>query len=141
MTSDPMNRVQTMTAELIPASVYYKAQKLRAMIRQQALETLEEVDALLMPTASAPAQVIEKDSRLDNREEVEAALIDSSYRGLFSMVGGPALSICCGFTNDEGVELPLGMQVAGKPFDEATVLRIARAYEQATPWHKRRPPI
>ncbi len=138
---DPMNRAQTMTAELIPASVYYKAQKLRAMIRQQALEALEEVDALMMPTASAPAQVIEKDSRLGSREEAEAALIDSSYRGLFSMVGGPALSICCGFTEDEGVELPLGMQIAGKPFDEATVLRIARAYERATPWHKRRPPI
>ena len=138
---DPMNRVQTMTAELIPASVYYKAQKLRTMIRQQALEALEEVDALLMPTASAPAQVIEKDSRLGSREEVEAALIDSSFRGLFSMVGGPALSICCGFTGDEGVELPLGMQIAGKPFDEATVLRIAYAYERATPWHTRRPPI
>ncbi len=138
---DPMNRVQAMTAELIPASVYYKAQKLRAMIRQQALEALEEVDALLMPTASAPAQVIEKDSRLGIREEMEAALIDSSYRGLFSMVGGPALSICCGFTDDEGVELPLGMQIAGKPFDEATVLRIAHAYERTTPWHKRRPPI
>ena len=138
---DHMNRVQTMTAELIPASVYYKAQKLREMIRQQALEALEEVDALMMPTASAPAQVIEKDSRLGSREEAEAALIDSSYRGLFSMVGGPALSICCGFTEDEGVELPLGMQIAGKPFDEATVLRIARAYERATPWHTRRPPI
>lgn len=136
-----INRVQTMTAELIPASVYYKAQKLRTMIRHQALDLLDRVDALLFPTASAPAQVIEPSPHLGNQEEAEAALIDSSYRGLFSMVGGPAISICCGFTTDDNVELPMGMQIGGKPFDEQTVLRIAHAYEQATSWHTRRPPI
>ena len=136
-----INRVQTMAAELIPASVYYKAQKLRAMIRSQALGLLDRMDVLLFPTASAPAQAIEMDPHLSSQEEAEAALTDSSYRGLFSMVGGPALSICCGFSTDGGVELPLGMQIAGKPFDEATVLNVSYAYEQATEWHTRRPPI
>ena len=136
-----LNRIQTLTAELIPASAYYKAQKLRAMIRAQALELLDSFDALLMPTASAPAQEIEKDPHLNSQQEAEAVLTDSSYRGLFSMVGGPALSICCGFTSDGNVELPLGMQIGGRPFDEATVLRIAHAYERATSWHTRRPPI
>ena len=136
-----LNRIQMLTAELIPASAYYKAQKLRGMIRAQALQLLDSFDALLMPTASAPAQVIEMDPHLNDQQDSEAVLTDSSYRGLFSMVGGPALSICCGFTDDEGVELPLGMQIAGKPFDEVTVLRVAHAYERATSWHTRRPPI
>lgn len=136
-----LNRVQMMTAELIPSSAYYKAQKVRAMIRKQALELLDAVDVLLLPTTSAPAQVMELDLHLGSMEDAEAALADSSYRGLFSMVGGPALSICCGFTTEDRSELPLGMQIAGRPFDESTALNVAYAYEQATEWHTRRPPI
>ena len=136
-----LNRIQTLTAELIPASAYYKAQKVRAMIRRQALELLDAVDVLLLPTISAPAQVIEMDPHLNSQQEAEAALTDSSYRGLFSMVGGPALSICCGFAAEGQSELPLGMQIAGRPFDESTVLNVAYAYQQATEWHTRRPPI
>jgi Asp-tRNA(Asn)/Glu-tRNA(Gln) amidotransferase A subunit family amidase len=48
----------------------------------------------------------------------------------------PALSVPCGFT---AVGLPIGLQIAGRPFDEATVLRVGQAYEQATGWHLRRP--
>ncbi|MBW8270092.1 amidase [Caldovatus aquaticus] len=56
----------------------------------------------------------------------------------FNVLGGPALVQCVGFTADG---LPLAMQIAGRPFEEATVLRIAHAYEQATPWRRRRPPL
>ena len=136
-----LNRVQMMTAELIPASAYYKAQKVRAMIRKQVIELLDTVDVLLLPTTSAPAQVMEYDPHLCSMEDAEAALADSNYRGLFSMVGGPALSICCGFATEGQSELPLGMQIAGRPFDESTVLNVAYAYEQATEWHTQRPPI
>ena len=130
-----------MTAELIPASVYYKAQKLREIIRAQTLEMLNDVDVLIMPTASEPAQLIEYDAHINSSEEAERALADSSYRGLFSLVGGPALSICCGFAEEDGADLPLGMQIAGKPFDESTVLNVAFAYEQSTEWRSRRPPV
>lgn len=135
------NRIQMMTAELIPASVYYKAQKLREIIRAQTLEMLNDVDVLIMPTASEPAQLIEYDAHINSSEEAERALTDSSYRGLFSLVGGPALSVCCGFTEEDGADLPLGMQIAGKPFDESTVLNVAFAYEQSTEWRSRRPPV
>ncbi|MCL4240381.1 MAG: Asp-tRNA(Asn)/Glu-tRNA(Gln) amidotransferase subunit GatA, partial [Dehalococcoidia bacterium] len=50
----------------------------------------------------------------------------------------PALSLPCGFSS-EG--LPIGMQIAGRPFDEPTVLRAAHAYETATNWHRRRAPV
>jgi aspartyl-tRNA(Asn)/glutamyl-tRNA(Gln) amidotransferase subunit A len=52
--------------------------------------------------------------------------------------GGPALAQCIGFTEDG---LPLSMQIVGRPFDDATVLRVAHAYERATPWRKRRPKL
>ncbi len=137
----PNIRVQLMTGELIPGTVYNKAQKMRSMIRAQTLEMLESVDVLLMPTSPAPPQVMDLTSGMNSEREASAWLSDASFRGLFSMVSGPALSICCGFTSEDGVELPLAMQIAGRPFDEATLLRVAHTYEQATEWHTRRPPI
>ena len=56
----------------------------------------------------------------------------------FSLASSPALSICCGFTSEN---LPIGLQIGGKPFEEQTILNVAYAYEQATDWHTRRPPI
>ena len=62
------------------------------------------------------------------------ARLTRSFNGL----GLPALSVPCGFS---GAGLPLGFQVVGRPFDEATVLRVGRAYEQSADWHRRRPPL
>jgi aspartyl-tRNA(Asn)/glutamyl-tRNA(Gln) amidotransferase subunit A len=56
----------------------------------------------------------------------------------FNLTGLPAMSVPCGFTSSG---LPIGLQIAGKPFDEATVLRVAHAYEQQTDWHRRHPPL
>jgi aspartyl-tRNA(Asn)/glutamyl-tRNA(Gln) amidotransferase subunit A len=56
----------------------------------------------------------------------------------FNVLGLPGISVPCGFTGDG---LPVGLQIIGKAFDEAGVLRIAHAYEQATDWHRRRPPL
>jgi aspartyl-tRNA(Asn)/glutamyl-tRNA(Gln) amidotransferase subunit A len=56
----------------------------------------------------------------------------------FNVTGGPALSVCCGFSESG---LPLAMQLAGRPFEDATVLRAGHAYEQATDWRSRRPEL
>ena len=56
----------------------------------------------------------------------------------FSALGGPSLSVPCGFSVDD---LPIGLQIAGRRWDEPTVLRVGYAYEQATDWHRRRPPL
>jgi aspartyl-tRNA(Asn)/glutamyl-tRNA(Gln) amidotransferase subunit A len=56
----------------------------------------------------------------------------------FNLAGLPALALPCGFS---GETLPLSLQLAGRPFDEATVLRAGHAYQQATDWHRRRPPV
>jgi aspartyl-tRNA(Asn)/glutamyl-tRNA(Gln) amidotransferase subunit A len=61
-----------------------------------------------------------------------------SFTAPANLAGVPALSINCGFTPEL---LPVGLQIIGKPFDEATLFRVAHAYEQSTDWHTRRPPV
>ena len=56
---------------------------------------------------------------------------------IFNLASATAVSVPCGFSSDG---LPVGLQVAARPGDEATVLKVAHAYEQATPWHTRMPP-
>ena len=134
-------RVAFMAGNLIPGQVYYKAQKLRAMVRQEALQVLDQVDVLLGPTMAGAAELIDAAGPAPSKERAKRALASAGYRGVYSLTGAPALSILCGFTTDGEGALPLAMQIGGKPFDEATVLRAAHAYEQATPWHERRPPV
>ena len=62
----------------------------------------------------------------------------ASVTTTFSLASSPALSLCCGFTSDN---LPIGLQIGGRPFEEQTVLNVAYAYEQNSEWHNRRPPI
>ena len=133
-------RVHFTTANLIPAQVYYKAQKLRSMVRQQVLGLLDEVDVLIQPTSGHPANIINLEQKVESQEFAKSALAAGGFRGPYSLSGAPALSILCGFTSDGDGGLPLAMQIAGRPFDEATVLRVAHAYEQAVSWNKRVPP-
>ncbi|MCH8988294.1 MAG: amidase [Chloroflexi bacterium] len=133
-------RVHFTTANLIPAQVYYKAQKLRSMVRQQVLGLLEEVDVLVQPTSGYPANIINLEQKVESQEHAKSALAAGGFRGPYSLSGAPALSILCGFTSEGDGGLPLAMQIAGRPFDEATVLRVAHAYEQASGWTTRIPP-
>jgi aspartyl-tRNA(Asn)/glutamyl-tRNA(Gln) amidotransferase subunit A len=58
-----------------------------------------------------------------------------------NLAGICGISLPCGFAKtEEGTELPIGLQVLGKPLDEARILQIAHGYEQSTDWHKRKPP-
>ena len=137
----PNTRVAFMAGNLIPAQVYYKAQKLRAVVRQQVLGALEDVDLLIQPTSSGPAAKMNPNRAEVSLEQAKRALVEGSFRAVYSLSGAPALSILCGFTSPDDGGLPLALQIAGRPFDEATVLRVAHAYEQNTSWHTRRPPI
>jgi aspartyl-tRNA(Asn)/glutamyl-tRNA(Gln) amidotransferase subunit A len=64
-----------------------------------------------------------------------------SLTGVFNLANVPALSIPCEFVSVEGKELPIGLQLAGRPFDDGLLLRLAYAHEEATPWHTQRPSI
>jgi aspartyl-tRNA(Asn)/glutamyl-tRNA(Gln) amidotransferase subunit A len=137
------NRIGYLTGSVLPAEAYYKAQKLRSLLRQQVLQALEKVDVLVQPTAGRVAQKIEPDPIVDSREKANRLswLLTTTY----SLANTPALSIPCGFLapapGRPGKELPIALQIAGRPFAEETVLKVAYAYEQQTPWHLRRPAL
>jgi aspartyl-tRNA(Asn)/glutamyl-tRNA(Gln) amidotransferase subunit A len=135
------NRIGYLTGSLLPAQAYYKAQKLRMLLRQQVLQALERVDVLVQPTAGIVARKVEPDPIIDSKAAANrlAPLLTVAY----SLANVPALSVPCGFHAPEpgSKELPIGLQIAGRPFDEATVFKVAHAYEQQTPWHLRKPPL
>jgi aspartyl-tRNA(Asn)/glutamyl-tRNA(Gln) amidotransferase subunit A len=121
---------------LLPAPAYLKAQRLRALMCREAAQLWREVDMLMTPaTMLAAPRPGETHVRIGNRQMSTREALLRPMRP-FNLTGLPALSIPCGFTS---TGLPIGLQIAGKPFDEATLLRVAHAYEQHTDWHRRQP--
>ena len=135
---DHNNQVRLLMGSIVPAKAYQKAMRLREALRQQILAALEEVDALIMPASSVPSTLIPETTGLGTKADVIAGF--KGRRGFtapFNLANLPALSINCGFTASG---LPIGLQIAGRAFDETTLFRLAYAYEQATDWGERRPP-
>lgn len=135
-------QVNLLLGKILPAQIYYKAQKLRGLLREQTKNILQKFDLLVAQTDSEPAPVLTSGHMPSSKNEV----IDKILRPIFStvgfaLVGLPAISVPCGFADVKGTKLPIGLQIAGRPFAESTVLRAAFAYEQATEWHKASPPI
>ena len=128
---------------VMPANLYYKAQKLRELLRRQVMQALEEVDVLISPTVATVAPPSDQRKALDSKE----AVMDDLVRPLFIMTppyplaGVPGISLTCGFASSSEDGMPIGLQIGGRPFDEATVLRLAHAYEQRTGWYKREPDL
>ncbi len=111
---------------------HVQAQRLREMIvARWRDEVFNQVDLLATPSTMAPAFPIERSDL-----SVTFSLIRNTNP--LNLLGVPAISVPCGFTESG---LPIGLQLAGRWWDEATVLRAARAYEQATDWQKRAPPL
>jgi aspartyl-tRNA(Asn)/glutamyl-tRNA(Gln) amidotransferase subunit A len=121
---------------LLPASAYIKAQRLRTLLCREVATLWRQVDVLLTPaTMLAAPHPRETHVRIGDRQMSTREAILRLMRP-FNLTGLPAMSIPCGFTSSG---LPIGLQIAGKPFDEATVLRVAHAYEQQTDWHRSQP--
>ncbi len=111
---------------------FLKAQRARTLIRREFLQALEAVDLVLMPVSpTVPFRLGEK---VDDPLQMYLADV---YTIPVNLAGLPGISVPCGFSDG----LPIGLQLIGRPFDEPTVLGAAHAYEQATEWHKRRPPL
>jgi aspartyl-tRNA(Asn)/glutamyl-tRNA(Gln) amidotransferase subunit A len=136
---DHNNKIRFLTGSIIPAQAYYKAQKIRAVLRQQILDALEKVDVLVLPTGPVTAPPVESVPGIESKEHSLTGLAGRiSFTGPFNLAGTPAISVPCGFS---AAGMPMGLQIVGKPLDEETVLRVAHAYEQNTDWHNRRAPI
>ena len=136
---DHNNKIRFLTGSVIPAQFYYKAQKIRAVLRQQILDALGQVDVLVLPTGPVTAPPVESVPGVQSKEHALTGLAGRiSFTGPFNLAGTPALSVPCGFGSSG---MPMGLQIVGRPFAEETVLRVAHAYEQTTEWHNRRAPV
>jgi aspartyl-tRNA(Asn)/glutamyl-tRNA(Gln) amidotransferase subunit A len=113
---------------------YIRAQKVRTLIRKDFLKAFEQVDAIVTPTSPTPAFKIGEKAD----DPLQMYLMDI-YTISANLAGLCGISVPCGFTGSP--KLPIGLQFLGKPFGEEAILRAAHAYEQATPWHKGKPPL
>jgi len=120
---------------LVPGHSYVHAQKARAGISLRMAKVFESHDVLAMPTVGAFADPLPAGPRPLTKRISEQPT--PQYTWLANLYGGPAVSVPCGFVA-EG--LPVGLQLMGRPHDDATVLRAAHAYEQAAGWRDKFPP-
>ena len=116
---------------------YVRAQQIRALVAREIDEALARRDVLLAPATPLVAPVLgeRETTRGDGPSDLRAALLRCTRP--FNFSGHPACAAPCGFT---AAGLPIGAQIVGRPFDEATVLRVVDAYQRVTDWHTRRPP-
>jgi aspartyl-tRNA(Asn)/glutamyl-tRNA(Gln) amidotransferase subunit A len=110
---------------------YLKASQVRTLIRCDFDQAMARCDVLMAPTT--PTTAFKIGEKVDDPLQM---YLQDVFTLALSLAGLPGLSLPCGFDADG---LPIGLQVMGGAFDEATVLHVAHAYEQATEWHKRRP--
>lgn len=132
-------RVRAATGLGIPAPVYAQALALRPRLLESFVSTVfGQCDVLHLPTLGIPAPTIEETDVGGAAVMWEKIAVMVRCTAPFNYLGLPALAVPCGFT-DNG--LPTSFQLAGRPFAEASLLRTAHAYEQATDWHQRAPTL
>jgi aspartyl-tRNA(Asn)/glutamyl-tRNA(Gln) amidotransferase subunit A len=118
--------------EFVLATDYLRAQRVRTAIAQEFARAFETVDVIAAP--ATPVVAPAHGQRRLEKESVLSALCRLNYPA--NLAGLPALSLPCGFST---TGLPIGLHLMARPYDEATLLRVAHAYEQTTAWHARTP--
>ncbi len=123
-------RTRFRTGGLLSAGDYLQAQRVRTWARREFAEAMRQVDFLVTPTMTQPAPAFEG-------YDPASTIRGRSFTAPFNVTGLPAISVPCGFTE---TGLPIGMQIAGKPFDEPGVIQAAYTYQQHARWYETRPP-
>jgi aspartyl-tRNA(Asn)/glutamyl-tRNA(Gln) amidotransferase subunit A len=126
--ADVLQRLSTGAA--FTSTEYILARRTQTLLRRQFEQLFDQVDLVFMPTTPVAAPPIE------GPNAVEQARLLTRYTAPFNMTGLPAISLPCGFTSQS---LPIGLQMVARPWAEARLLQAAYSYEQATPWHERKP--
>lgn len=126
--------------ELLLATHYLQAQRYRTLLRNEFIEAFRnKVDVFVCPTLPFTATPIGATTVvIENGAEEDMLSAIMQFTGVASLTGLPAMSVPCGF-DDDG--LPIGMQLIGRPFDEATLFRMGHAYQGATDFHRRSPSL
>jgi aspartyl-tRNA(Asn)/glutamyl-tRNA(Gln) amidotransferase subunit A len=117
---------------------YARAQRIRALVQREFREAMTHADVLAMPNNAIPAPRIGQSTISVRGKDVWVMALMPSLTIPHNLTGAPALTVPCGFAASG---LPVGLQIVGRPFEDATVLRVGHAYEQATDWHRRRPAV
>jgi aspartyl-tRNA(Asn)/glutamyl-tRNA(Gln) amidotransferase subunit A len=132
-------RVLLEAGELVSATDYVQAQRVRNLLQQEYRKLYEQIDLLVVPTVPAVAALHGTQSiTWDDGTDEPLVFTYTRFTGLADVTGQPALSVPCGFS---GQGLPIAFQAIGRPLDEATVLRLGSAYQAATDWHRRHPEV
>jgi aspartyl-tRNA(Asn)/glutamyl-tRNA(Gln) amidotransferase subunit A len=123
--------------ELLLATHYVQAQRYRALLRREFLDAFKRVDVFVCPTLPFTATRV-RETKVIIEEGVEEEMLSAimQFTGVPSLTGLPSLAVPCGF-DDDG--LPIGMQVIGRPFAEATLFRVGAAFQHVTDFHERAP--
>lgn len=125
--------------EMHLATHYIQAQRYRNLLRGEFLEAFKSVDVFICPTLPFTATPIgEMSVTIENDVEEDMLAAIMQFTGVPSLTGLPSLNVTCGYDGDN---LPIGMQVIGRPFDEATLFRVGAAFQGATDFHTRAPAL
>ena len=123
---------------VIPSSDYHKAQRMRRLVDDEFTQVLKKVDVLVQPVSQSPPGRLEGGEARPGGSGAARMAGTPSMTRPYNLTGMPAVSVPCGFSSQG---LPVGLQIAGRLFEDATVLRVAHAYEQATDWHTMHPSL
>jgi aspartyl-tRNA(Asn)/glutamyl-tRNA(Gln) amidotransferase subunit A len=134
----PGVRTDLEAGRFLLASDYVKSQRARAWLQRNFNEALECADIVVSPTVPAFPPVVGQVwvQSGDRWEHIVDAFL--RFNIPYDLTGLPAISVPCGFSS---AGLPIGLQIAGRAFEEATILKVAHAYEQSTDWHVARPAL
>lgn len=122
---------------VIPATAYIHAQQIRKVMRDEFRTLFHQYDVIVGPANPVRAGAAGEWTTEISGEVIDLRQVGPEYTGIYNLVGNPAIVIPAGFSS-EGT--PIGVQIAGRWFDEATVFQVAHAFECATPWHRCLPP-
>lgn len=139
-------RLKLQAGLFFSGDIYLKAQQVRTRFVFESTKLMEKIDVLIGPASpivacslGTPMEPGFPHGRVtvgDISQDLIEAL--AQYTRVFNLLGFPAITIPSGFSRNN---LPIGLQIAAKPYDEKTVFKVARAYETFTKWHSRKPPI
>ncbi len=125
--------------EMLLATHYINAQRYRSVLRKEFMQAFKFVDCFICPTLPFTAtRVGEMSVVIEGGVEEDMLSAIMQFTGVPSLTGLPSLNVPCGFDPDS---LPVGMQIIGRPFDEATLFRIGAAFQRVTDFHKRAPEL
>ena len=139
---DPLVLERLQTAKFYPATDYIKALRVRTLLQREMEVVFDACDVMAVPGATSVIGKLppRESAGTDVKPETTSTPIRFGNTFLGNMTGYPAMTLPCGLSTGDP-ELPIGLQLYARPFDETAIFRVGHAFQQITDWHDRRPPL